>query len=220
MKRALIASALSLAAVSAVHAEVGVGLVGGSLGAGAYVGIKANDYVSLRLQGTKWNISQTRNVDGIDYDVSLDLGAIGGYVDFYPFQGTFRVSLGLTKSLLDAQVSNASTQTANIGNVSVTVNPGEVSGRATFDTAPYLGIGWGQVAPKGWGFRFDLGAHFLGKPNVDLNVTGNARTQLNAAAALIGSTGDAEIAREEQNARDRIGDVIYPEVSLAVTYGW
>lgn len=222
MKKTLISAALATAVsvTAPAMADIGVGVVGGTQGVGAYVGYKINDTFSLRLQGSKWNITQDNTIDDIEYKLDADIGAVGLYADIFPFQGSFRITAGISKSLLDASATNTATEVATIGDVTVTINPGEVSGNLKFDTAPYFGIGWGSTVPEGWGMRFDIGAYLLGKADVTYTVTGNARTQLDAAATLIGSTGDAEIAKEEQKARDDIGDVIYPNISLSISYGW
>lgn len=197
--------------------NVGIGIVGGTEGAGIALGYRINDNFTLRGEFTKWSLSDTQTIDDVDYDVDLDLGSVGAYVDWHPFAGSFRISAGFAKNLNELRVKNASTETADIGDVSVTVNPGELRGKATFDSAPYLGIGWGNAAPKGWGFRFDLGAWFLGKPDVSLSASQRVR---NIIDAVPGTDANTEIRKEEQKAKNDIGDVVYPNVSIAVSYGW
>lgn len=141
---------------------------------------------------------------------------MGAYIDLFPFSNNFRVSVGLTKSLINLDIKNvAGSYSVSIGNANIsgTLASGDIKGNAKFDTAPsYLGIGWGQVASSGWGFRFDVGAHFLGKPDVTYTI--------NRSNPILSSVSDADIHKEEQRAQDDIGDVIYPEVSLAISYSW
>lgn len=219
MKKTIMLSALlgSVAlATSPSYAEVNVGVVGGTNGAGLYVGVPVSDKVNLRVQGTKWSISDTQKIDDIDYDVDVDVGAIGAYVDFHPFGGTFRISAGISKSLHELNAKNKPVANASysIGDTPITgsVQAGEVKAKADFDMSPYVGIGWGNIATKGWGFRFDLGAYFLGKPNVNYTISDRLKT-------TFGIT-EADITKEEKRAEDDIGEVIYPEVSLAISYGW
>ena len=195
-------------------AQVGVGAVGGTLGAGAYIGYEFNEYIGVRVQGTYWNTSDSQNIDGIDYKADLEIGAIGAYADIFPFQGTFRITAGFSNSLTKAEVTNTSSGVVRIGDGAYTINQGDLYGKGDFGSAPYLGIGWGRTAPEGFGFRFDIGAHFLGKPSITYEYRGNNPT----VKAALDATGDLE--KEAQNAENDIGDVVYPEVSLTISYGW
>ena len=75
-----------------------------------------------------------------------------------------------------------------------------------------MGIGWGNITHIGWGVRFDLGAHFLGRADVDYTLSNRLKTAF--------SVTEADINKEEQRAEDDIGELIYPEVSLSIHYGW
>ncbi|SIO17503.1 hypothetical protein SAMN05443662_1655 [Sulfurivirga caldicuralii] len=211
----LVAAPIAAQAADTVN-NVGVGIVGGTAGAGIALGYRINDKVTLRGEFTKWRLSDTKTIDDVDYDVDLDLGSVGAYLDWHPFAGNFRVSAGFANNLNELRVKNASTETTTVGDATVSINPGDLRGKANFDSAPYLGIGWGNAAPKGWGFRFDLGAWFLGKADVSLSASNTVRTAIQAQ----GKDPDTEIRKEEQKARNDIGDVVYPNVSIAVSYGW
>lgn len=212
----------ALIAAPAVQADtpedrLSTGLVAGTLGAGLQISYEARPNLNLRAQYTRWNLTTTQKVDDIDYDVDATLGAVGLYADYYPFSNSFHLSVGLTRNLTELKVKNQRfTQSFDIGGTTITgtTQAGAVTGKASFNTAPYIGIGWGQYQPQGWGIRLDVGAHFLGKPDVNLSVDQN---KLPAGAPTV---SQADIQQEEQKARNDIGDVIYPELSLTVTYGW
>ena len=209
----------ALIATPAVQADtpedrLSTGLVAGTLGAGLQISYEVRPNLNLRAQYTRWNLTTTQKVDDIDYDVDATLGAVGLYADYYPFGNSFHLSVGLTRNLTEVKIKNQTfTRTFNIGNTTLTgeAKAGALTGKASFNTAPYIGIGWGQYQPEGWGIRLDLGAHFLGKPDVHLSVD---NTKLPAPV------NDTAVREEEQKARNDIGDVIYPELSLTVTYGW
>jgi len=219
MKNTLMLSALIGAGVltsTPAAAQIGVGVVGGTNGLGLYVGTPVSDRINVRIQGSKWTISESKKIDDINYDVDLDIGAIGAYLDFHPFSNNFRISAGISKSLHELNIENKPVASASfsIGDTPITgsVQAGEIRGKADFNFAPYVGIGWGNIAHKGWGVRFDLGAHFLGRADVDYTLSNRLKTAFRVT--------EADINKEEQRAEDDIGELIYPEVSLSIHYGW
>ncbi len=218
MKKTLGLIALSGLMVSApVLADMDVGVTGGLNGAGVRLGLKLNDALGVRLEGTKWSLSEKTTIDDIRYKADADIGGVGAYLDWHPFSNnSFRLSAGFAKSLHELRAKNISTGTVDIGGDTYTVQPGDVFGKASFDTAPYIGIGWGRTGAKGWGFAVDIGAWYLGKSDVNLDVSQNIRNQ----AALAGYNIDQDIADEERKARNDIGEVWYPNLSITVKYGF
>jgi len=205
---ALLAAAPLAASAADASKNMGIGLVGGTEGAGIALGYRINDHFTLRGEFTRWSLSDTKTIDDIDYDIDIDLGSAGLYLDWHPFAGSFRVSAGFARNLNELRIKNITTANLTIGDTTyASINKGDLRGKANFNNAPYLGIGWGSAVPKGWGFRFDLGAWFLGKPDISLSDRS-------------GTASAADLRKEEQKARDDIGDIIYPNVSLAVSYGW
>jgi hypothetical protein len=75
--------------------------------------------------------------------------------------------------------------------------------------APYIGLGWGNplATDKKWGFMFDLGVMYQGKPTVTLNATGSA-SNLNADLT------------EEQNTIKNNSLEWAPLMALGIFYHW
>ena len=72
MKNTLMLSALIGAGVltsTPTAAQVSVGVVGGTNGLGLYVGTPISDRINVRIQGSKWSISEKRKIDDIDSNV-------------------------------------------------------------------------------------------------------------------------------------------------------
>ena len=209
MKKTLGLIALSGLMVSApVLADMDVGVTGGLNGAGIRLGLKLNDALGVRLEGTKWSLSDKRTIDDIRYKADADIGGVGAYLDWHPFSNnSFRLSAGFAKSLHELRVKNAESTLIKIGDTQYPINAGDLKGKANFNTAPYIGIGWGRAGAKGWGFAMDIGAWYLGKADISLS-------------APQPPVSDADLRKEEQKARNDIGEVWYPNLSITVKYGF
>ncbi len=76
---------------------------------------------------------------------------MGAYVDWHPFAGSFRVSAGFALNLNELRIKNISTANVKIGDTTYpAINKGDLRGKANFNTAPYICIGWGNAAPAAW----------------------------------------------------------------------
>jgi len=130
-------------------------------------------------------------------------------VDFFPFGGTFHLSVGLHRysggvslqavPLESFELGDGEYSPAEIGRVD-----GEVWGR---QTAPYLGLGWqkrsGRVQPF-----LELGAALTGSPSISVEVSGPARNN---------PTFQADLAKEIREAEDDISSVVaYPHLSFGL----
>lgn len=135
-------------------------------------------------------------------------------VDWYPFDGAFRVSGGILFNNSEIDLRSRPDEPMEIGNF--TYEPDEIGvlrGTIDFDgVAPYVGIGWGNALDrsKRWGLITDLGIAFIGSPDVDLSANG---TLANNAAF------QAELAAEEQELQDDVDSfTIYPVLSISLYY--
>ncbi len=210
MKKTLSLIALSgLVASAPVLADMDVGVTGGLNGAGIRLGLKLNDSLGVRLEGTKWSLSDKRTIDNIRYKADADIGGVGAYLDWHPFSGnSFRLSAGFAKSLHELRVKNASTVNVTVGDTTYpAIPPGSLKAKANFNAAPYFGIGWGRAGAKGWGFAVDIGAWYLGKADVSFSDSS-------------GTVSQSDLRKEEQKARNDIGEVWYPNLSITVKYGF
>jgi len=130
-------------------------------------------------------------------------------VDFFPFRGTFHLSVGLHRypggislqavPLEDFDIGDGEYSAAEIGSVD-----GRVWGR---ETAPYLGLGWqkrsGRVQPF-----LELGAALTGSPSISVTVSGPARNN---------PTFQADLDREIREAEEEISSIVaYPHLSFGL----
>lgn len=171
---------------------------GGLLGLGVEVGLDFGK-MRLRAQLNEYDIDETSDYDGIDYDVTLDLESFGVLVDYAPFDGAFYLTAGLydngTAIAGDADVTNA-----QIGDVTL-VGDNTVFTDVGFDgTAPYAGLGWRFLNGKdksGLGVSVDLGVYMNGDPEVDVTTSN----------PTFNATFQDDIAKEEQAIEDDLDDV-------------
>ena len=191
--------------------DYGLGIRGGTQGLGVDGAVEIRDWVSAR--GALYGGSPSFDFEegGNDYDGEITLGGAGVLADFFPKRGKFRLTAGLFANRNEIEFDTTPIVPIEIGDD--TYDPAEVGqlvGRVEFDSvAPYVGIGWGNVA-KGrgrLGFVFDVGFLVQGTPEVSL-----ARSSMIANPAL-----DADIQREENEIENEIdGMEFWPVISFGL----
>ena len=216
------ACVLAVAALGAAGAAqaAGVGLRAGTTGLGADVGFTLIPTLSARLGYSGLSYSTTVDQTDVKYDGNLRLSNLNLLLDFSPLPGPFRVTGGFifndNKIDLTGEPSSG-TYTINgvtypaaaIGNLSGTVKSGN---RA----APYLGIGYGNVAGFGVNFYFDLGVMFQGTPSASLSATCGA-----ALPAAQCSQLQANVAAEQTRLQNEISAFkYYPVANIGITIGF
>ncbi len=220
MKAKLLGLALCGSVVTTVQAEgVGVYVNGGTTGFGLGVAGGSNT-VSGRLSFDTWKRTFTQNNSNGNYNVDLKLQNVSALLDWYPFGGAFRTTLGLVANGNKATLAAASVNgTYTFNGVTYTASDvGSYSGEMKFNsTAPYLGIGWGNPVAKAktWGFVSDIGVLFQGSPQITATSTCGAAiagtptcTQLQNDVA----SGAAKLESDLKNYK------YYPVVSIGVSY--
>ncbi|MEO7386300.1 MAG: hypothetical protein ABIX37_05130 [Gammaproteobacteria bacterium] len=200
----------------AVAGDFSLGATASTLGFGVEGGYAFNDRFGVRLGGYAFSMGQDGEESGIEYDGDLDLSNVGAFVDWHPFAGAFRVSVGwfATDNGLDAVGTPGPGGTYEIGGETFT--EAEVGTlRATADlgsSAPFLGAGWlWGKADGGLAWSLDLGLLFQDSPDIELTSTGGT---LSNEAALQDALAD-----EEAELEDDIDQYdLYPVVSFGVSY--
>lgn len=218
--------AISIASVAVVlsapllaFADVGVYVKGGTLGVGGGVGIGVTDTLRVRAGYTALKVSKDISQTDVDYSGDLKLGGGEAMLDWHPFNGSFRVTGGLTLNrnevTADASPSNG-TYTLN-GNTYLASEVGNLDGKVDFkSTAPYLGVGWGDVVGKDGRFSFiaDIGVLFQGSPDARLNVNCGPAVPAPECARL-----KSDVQEEERELQDDADDYkFWPVISLGVAY--
>lgn len=217
IKRLLCAAAL-LACVPQAHA-FGVGARAGSTGIGADVGFSLMPTLSARV-GYGWlNYSTDYEETDVSYDAKLKLSNFSVLLDWSPL-GPFRVTAGLVPN--DNRVELTGRPTGGSYTLNGTSYPaaaiGSLSGeiKSGNKAAPYLGIGYGNVAGAGVNFYFDLGVMFQGSPKATVSAQcGAALTP--AECSRLQSDAAAEGKKLEDDAK---GFKYYPVANIGVTIGF
>lgn len=192
----------------AAAADFGLGLRAGTQGLGLEFGVGFTRWIGLRAAGYTLDVSGSRDEGGIDYDGTLELGGYGLLVDFFPMRGTFRLTAGVFSNRNAVELEAAPSAPIEIGGG--TYDPaivGTLVGDVSFDdTAPYFGIGWGNVARgRRVGFLADLGVLRQGAGEVTL-------------AATSGLVDPADLAAEEAELEADIEDYKYwPVISFGLS---
>lgn len=197
----------------------GVGVRAGTTGLGADIGWSLAPTLSARLgySGLNWN----RDVDtgGVHYDGKLKLSNLSGLVDFSPL-GPFRLTGGVflnnNRYDVNGQPSNGTFDiggrtytTTDVGSLGGTVK----SGRSL---APYLGIGYGNVAGAGVNFYADFGILFQGSPHASLDATCGPSLSAAGCAQL-----QSDVAAERSRLEDRLKSFrYYPVLNIGITVGF
>lgn len=218
----VVALALCLAAPLSARAQpkevVAIGGQIGTLGLQGTVAFNLNDYFDVRMAvGALPTWSFKVDVNDLNYDFNMSIYSLGGFVDWHPMAGGFRVSGGVifNNHDINSSVTPAPDKSWDIGGTSY---PGVVLGtldaKAEFNTAaPYLGIGYcGAFRHMDrLHFTFDLGVMFWGAPNVSLSS--------NTSIPVPGL--EDSIKKEEQELEDQLNFLqYYPVAAIGVTWSF
>jgi hypothetical protein len=214
--KAVVAAGL-LAAVGTVQAEddglgIGIGVRGSTLGAGIELGKSFSDHFGVRLGLNKYSKSDSQTIDDIDYDADLDLSSTALLFDWHPFAGSFHLTAGYLNN--SSELSATATPTSNVQIGDTTYTPaqiGRIDASVELGSGAYVGLGWGNVPAKGFGFVFEAGVVQMGTPDVSMNITD--------PSGVIAAAGDID--KEEANVKADLDEFdTYPVVAIGISYGF
>jgi hypothetical protein len=208
-------AATAMASCAAFSAEIytNIGLPGVMLGYAQAI----NPSFTVRGDvASLGSYNKDRTESGIDYKAKATFSRLGVFGDYFPFNGGFRLTGGVTVN--NQKVDLTSTAQAGsqmtVGNQTVTLAADDrlyVAIKVP-KTTPYIGLGWGhQQADKGIGFVADFGAT-IGKAKLTVDATG---TNLGNRSLVT----QADIDKETQELRDGVGKITFiPQISLGLNY--
>lgn len=215
--RILIAAA-ALAGAGGANA-FGVGVKAGTTGVGGDVGFGLVPTLSARIGYSYLSFSTTIDDTDVKYDAKPKLSNGNLFLDWSPL-GPFRVTGGLIFN--DNKISVTGTPSGGTYTINDTVysasDIGSLTGtiKSGNQAAPYLGIGYGNVAGAGVNFYFDLGVMFQGSPKASLTAT--CGPTLSAAQC---SQLQSNVVAEQTNLQDSVTRFkYYPVASIGVTIGF
>ena len=204
MKRALV-FAVAVVASGAAQAA-GIGIRAGTTGIGADVAWGIVPTLSARLgySALKWGYDV--NTSNASYNGDLKLSNLNALLDFHPLGPSFRLTGGVI--LNDNKYEATGHPSVGPGSLSATVKPGR-------QAAPYLGVGWGNVAGAGVNFYADLGVMFMGSPKATLSAD---CTGLSGAQCTV---LQSQAANEQADLEDRLKRFkAYPVLNIGLTIGF
>ena len=214
LAKIFVATAIAAAAFSAQAA--GVGVRAGTTGIGADIGWNLAPTLDARVGYSYFSYKTSYNSD-VNYDAKLRLSNLNAVLDWSPFVGAFRFTGGLIANGNKADL-NSTGGTYTINGRPYSSSDASLSGtvKSGRSIAPYLGIGYGNVARAGVNFYFDLGIMFMGSPKVSLSTTCGG--SLNAAqCAQFRNDVEDERGRVEQDLRKYR---YFPVANFGVTIGF
>ncbi len=213
MKKIVLASALALCSLGAFAQDnYSVYVQGGTEGAGIGLGYIINQSLGVRGEINGINISHSFTSGANTYNANASLKSFDAYLDYFPFDNSFRLTTGLVFS--DSNITgNANGSNVTINGTNYTVGAGQsVNADVKFaSVAPYLGIGFGH-SPRSTGLSVfgDIGV-FYANPTATLNVS----------PGLASTVGAANIAAEQSTLQGYANNLrFYPVAKLGVSYAF
>jgi hypothetical protein len=214
----LLLTLTALLGISSAHAA-GVGIRAGTTGVGGDIAFGLVPTLSARLGYSYLSFSTTVDSSDMDYDAKPKLSNGNLFLDWSPL-GPFRITGGLilnsNKVDVTAQQKNGSYTLGGVTFPAVLISSVTGTVKSGNSAAPYLGIGYGNVAGAGINFYFDLGVMFQGSPQATL--TANCTAVVTAAGCDV---IQASAAREAADLQDSIKNFKYfPVASIGITIGF
>jgi hypothetical protein len=196
---------VGLALVSAGTAQAaGFGARIGTTGLGGDFAWSLAPTVAARVGYSAGKVDHDVSTDLTTYHGKLNLSNLNAMLDFSPL-GPFRITGGF---IFNDNKFDVNTDQFNGGSLSGTVKPSK-------SAAPYLGIGYGNVAGAGVNFYADLGVMYQGSPKATL--TANCGS-LSASQC---STLQGQAASEQGALEDKLKNAkYYPVLNIGVTIGF
>jgi hypothetical protein len=197
--------AAAFAACGPLHAA-GIGVRAGTTGIGADVGFNVAPAIDARVGYSALTWSKDIDTSNATYKGDLKLSNLNALLDFHPLGPVFRLTGGII--LNDNKYDATGRPNSGPGSINAQVKTGN---RA----APYLGVGWGNVAGAGVNFYADLGLMFMGSPKATLSA------DCSGLSASQCSTLQSQAASEQGALEDKLHRYkAFPVLSIGVTIGF
>jgi hypothetical protein len=180
--------ALLVIVPEAVAAQgIGFAARAGTLGIGVEGAVGLSDRLVVRGGIGLWSPEASTTFDQIDVDLSLPDSWYNVGLDVY-MNGSIRIGGGLLFKSDNPTIRGTFNSPVDIGGLTFTpAEIGTLTGSiASKDTAPYVLIGFGKHTASGIGLSLDIGAAYLGDPQVSLASEGGTfpdQTELNSRLA-------------------------------------
>ncbi len=214
----ILSTALLLTVPAAVSAQgFGIAARAGTMGAGGEVALGLTDAFVIRGGFGVTLVEPTVTIDDIEFTLTLPNKWITIGADLY-LGDSFRIGAGMLFKPDDPTlVGNITGSTSvDIGDMTYTASDiAQLTGTLdSKDQAPYVLIGFGRHTASGIGLFLDMGAAFIGEPEVGLAATGNS-VVVNSAEFR------SELRKQETNIEDDLGSYIkvWPILNIGLRIG-
>jgi hypothetical protein len=196
---------VGLALVAAGSAQAaGIGVRAGTTGVGADVAFGIVPTLAARLGYSAGTVDHDVSTN-VTYHGKLKLSNVNALLDWSPL-GPFRITGGF---IFNDNKFDVQTDPVNGATISGTVKPEN-------SAAPYLGIGYGNVAGAGVNFYADLGVMFQGSPQASLTANCGPSTTPAQCSAL-----QSQVASQQQQLQDQLKNAkYYPVLNIGITIGF
>ncbi|MCK4820110.1 hypothetical protein KA005_30370 [bacterium] len=187
---------------------------GSTLGLGGEFTTGITSNVNARVGINMLDLDFEMELDDIEYDLGIDFSSYSALVDWYVFDGSFRLSGGIISMDHELNLDAKLTVDEDIGDNTYTPDEiGTLSGSIEINqVAPYVGIGWGNplTHSRRWGFTCDFGVAFTDSPDVTLSANGTMSS--NPAFR-------ADMEKERKEIEDDLDSYkFYPVIALSLFY--
>lgn len=203
-----------LLAPSSVAGQLGIAARAGTIGIGGEAALALSDRLVLRGGIGLMPFEVSTTFDGIDAELELPESWYNVGVDLY-LNGAMRIGGGFLFRPDDPRLTATPTESVDIGGRTFTPDEiGTLTGvLGSEGRAPYLLVGFGKHTSSGFGLSLDVGAAFIGDPDVTLDAQGGTFSD---EAEL-----DARLDQEAQNFEDDMKGYLrfWPIVSLGIRLG-
>ena len=219
---------LGLLGSAPMRAQIDLGFVASTEGAGVELGLPVASSLRARLAVAGTSIDEDFRAGEVDYRGEAELRWGSALLDWSPGGGTFHVSLGVaineheiegTAELLPVAIDEFGA--AEVQRILALLPEGFDLGRlhatAEFDSpAPYLGIGWRTRKRRGVGVGLDLGAVLLGAADVTVRLESDLPLDLVPGGAEF---VDEFLREQERLIEDEVDEYeLYPVVRFGLFY--
>lgn len=209
----------------------GVQIKGGFAGFGVDLATPLARRMNLRIGGSFFSYSGGYDIDGIHIDGEAKFRSGTLSVDIYPFNGSFRISPGVTfynGNNLIASALVPGGQEFDLGDGSYISSPTDpVTGRMSMTfgsrTAPSITMGWGNMIPrsrKHLSFPFEIGFQYISDPMIAISLSGTACNNSTGCGNIATDpTAQANLQQELNEINSDIRPLrFYPIISTGVSW--
>jgi hypothetical protein len=217
VKKFLAILILFVAAVPSLSAQrVAIAPKIGTTGVGADLLFRLTDSVHLRGGYTTGSYEEELETNDVLYDGELELGGPSLLLNIHPRGRLFRFTIGAMADVIEAEARSTEDTVIIVNGTPYNVSDvGVLVGTADYDdVAPYVGLGWGNPFRNDrWSFYIDLGAAWVGNPDVELTANANDPSQQFPPGF------EDDLAAEEEDIRTELDDYkIFPVLSFGLAF--